>query len=108
MIGTFDTHITIQKNQPATQDEFHEGVENWVSHCTAWAKMDYASVKESKNNDQIIGSANNVFTIHYQIGITAAMRILDGDNNIYNITGPPKVVGRNQYLIIEAEILDNQ
>lgn len=106
--GAFDTYVTIQRNNATTLDDFNEDVAAWETFCTAWAKVDFASVKESKTAEQIIAAANNVFTIHYQAGITADMRIIDADNNIYNITGQPKQIGRKQYLLIETKLFDNE
>lgn len=105
--GAFDTYITIQQKSVSGQNGYNEDEYTWITFTTAWAQKDYGSVKESKRAEQLIGSANNIFTIHFYPGITADMRILDDDGNIYNLTGPPKEVGRKQYLIIETEIADN-
>lgn len=106
--GAFDTHITVQKQTISGKNSVGEYIYTWETHTTVWAKKDFGSVKESKQNEQVIGSGIIIFVIQYFAGITAKMRILDDDGNIFNLTGPPREIGRKQYLQLETEIFDNE
>jgi len=105
--GIFDTYITIEHNTGTVKNDYNEITAVWATYVTAWAKKDYATVRESQRASELTATTNNVFTIRYQSGITPKMRIKDAAGLIYDIKGI-KEVGRNSYLIIETEINDNQ
>lgn len=104
--GIFDILITVEKDTGTVKNGFGETTPNWVTHCTAWAKKDFTTVRESQRASELTATTNNIFTIRYRPGITAKMRIKDAAGQIFNILGI-KEIGRNNYLLIETEITDN-
>lgn len=107
--GNYDTPITIQHYVVTGSDPVNAPIGTWETFILLiWAQKDYKSASEKERSGQIVGEGTNVFTMHYQPGITAKMRIVDNvDGNIYRITGPPLEIGRKETLIIETNIFDN-
>ena len=102
--GLMDELVTVQQFSTTTDSNTGEKVRSWSTYTTAWARVQESeSGNESVDADRIEAKQTVVFTLRYDAGINAKMRIVwEGrDYNIINIAD----LSRRMYLVIQTELV---
>lgn len=93
-----DRQITIEQVS-TTRGANGSVIETWSTFASPWAKKTDINGTEKFQSDQRLSEVNAIFRIRYRPGVTTKMRILY-DDVYYDIQGPPKEIGRREYLDI--------
>jgi SPP1 family predicted phage head-tail adaptor len=85
-----------------TEDEGGGHSESRVAQFAAWANIDPLSGSEALSGMQLTAKVTHRITIHFQVGVSAAMRLVH-EGRIFEIRSVMNPGERNQYLVLMAE-----
>jgi SPP1 family predicted phage head-tail adaptor len=104
--GDLDRRITFQQ---ATQTRSANGevVDTWTDYASRWAKLEYGSGSDIVESERLLSTGTVKFTVRYDSRINKSMRI-KYKHWFYNITNNPVELGRQDYLLIDAETTDDE
>ena len=99
-IGTLDRRVIIEQ-QVASKDDWNYDALTWTTYATVWAaKMDRQS-GEQEEVDRQTAILRTVWTMRYNSGVNATMRISYG-GLLYYITGVEEL-GRRDAMRVHTE-----
>ena len=84
--GRLDRRISIQQREALSPEQSASGEpqSSWGEVCTVWAALEDIAGREFFSAREIASDVSTRFRLRYREGITANMRVVDGDA-IYNI-----------------------
>lgn len=103
--GKYDAIITIEYQTGHTVDDYGEATPTWAKLRDAWANVVTSSQAEYFAQGQETAIDRKIFIIRYVPGITAGMRVLY-DDKVYDLTAPPREIGRRHELELRGEWTD--
>lgn len=103
--GQFDTRVTIETPTESIDSVTGERkISAWTTFQKVWSKRMSLSDERFEAN-QAISLTGNAYVIRHLSGVTAIMRVNDGDSYFY-IKGI-ETVDRKQYMVLKTEKRDN-
>jgi SPP1 family predicted phage head-tail adaptor len=104
--GKLDRRITFQQ---ATQTRLSNGeaMDTWSDYATRWAAISYAKGSDIVEGERLLSTGTVKFTVRYDSRINKSMRI-KYKHWFYNIVNNPVELGRQDYLLIDAETTDDE
>lgn len=98
--GSLDDRVTIQRLVAASPDVTGSGMpdESWQDYLTVYASVEPLNGRELFAAQEHHAEVTTRIRIRYRDGITAKMRIVDGDGTIYDIKGQPLKFKRDGYI----------
>jgi SPP1 family predicted phage head-tail adaptor len=104
-IGELDRRIELQHNTPSGSNDYGEPVESWATYDEVWAMLEFHRSTESEAAARQFANFGAYFTIRHRTDVQAEDRIVY-ENDIYEIIGRPREIGRRQYLKVEARLVE--
>lgn len=102
-IGQLDRRIELQRNTPSGSNDYNEPVDSWATYDEVWAMLEFHRSIEAEASAREFASFGAYFTIRHRTDVDAKDRIVY-ENDIYEIIGRPREIGRRQYLKVEARM----
>jgi len=110
-VGRMDRRVTfIQRivTSGDSNEDYTTGWEEVDSTPVVWARKADLRGKEVVMNDQVTFMYLTIWTVRYRTDLKASMRLVDGNGQVYEIVTISEGEGRNRFLDIVTNILQNE
>lgn len=100
--------VTIE-SYSATQNAYNEEIPSWSTVATVWAAIEPLTGQERflRAADQFYAENQVRIRIRYRAGVTAKMRVVDADGEIYDIQAVLDRDGRRRELVLMCTVSDD-
>ena len=107
-IGRMDRRITFTQRIVTSSDSNEDYTSGWEEVATVWARKSDLRGKEVVIADQVKFMYLTIWSVRYRSDIKANMRLVDGNGQVYEIITISEGEGRNRFLDVVTNILENE
>jgi SPP1 family predicted phage head-tail adaptor len=104
-IGELDRRIELQRSTSTTDPDYNTPIHSFATYAEVWAKLEHHRSIESEASAREFASFSGFFTIRHRTDVDPEDRIVY-ENDIYEIIGRPREMGRRQFLKVEVRIVE--
>ncbi|TIN82647.1 head-tail adaptor protein [Mesorhizobium sp.] len=108
--GELDRRIQLQAAAIVNDPDYNTPKPNWATYATVWAAQEFHGSTEGEASARQYAEYGLFFTIRWRADVKPEHRLLyrngEGVEEIYEIVGRPREIGRRRYLKLQARLVE--
>jgi head-tail adaptor len=108
--GALDRRIALQAAATINDPEYNSPKQTWATYATVSAGQEFHGSTETEGAARQYAEFGLFFTIRWRADLKPEHRLLyrsgEGVEEIYEIVGRPREIGRRRYLKIQARLVE--
>ncbi|TIR00833.1 head-tail adaptor protein [Mesorhizobium sp.] len=108
--GELDRRVALQSAASVKDPEYNSDEPIWTTYAEVWARQEFHGSTESEAASRQYAEYGLFFTIRWRPDVKPEHRLLfkngEGVEEIYEIVGRPREIGRRRRLKIQARLVE--